>query len=63
MKNNSKNKRKSPHATSTFSIENNSKNLRSMLHHLLPRHIFSLKNNSKNSTKSPRPISHFSIEK
>jgi hypothetical protein len=57
LKNNYKNLRKSPHDTPPFSIENNSENSRSMLHHFLL-----LKNNFKNSRKSHHPTSPFSIE-
>jgi hypothetical protein len=53
LKNNSKNLRKSPHATSPFSSENNSEKSSSVAYHLMPRHLSLLNNNSKNSRKSP----------
>jgi hypothetical protein len=57
LKNNYKKSRKSPHTMSSFSIENNSGNLRSMVYHISP-----LKNNFKNLRKSHHPTSPFSIE-
>jgi hypothetical protein len=44
-------------------LKNNSKNLRSMPHHLMPHQISPFKNNSENSRKSAHHMSHFSIEK
>jgi hypothetical protein len=44
-------------------LKNNSKNSRSMPHHLMPCHISPLKNNFENLRKSPYPTSLLSIEK
>jgi hypothetical protein len=46
-----------------FLLKNNSEKLRSIPHHLMPRHISPLKNNSENLRKSSQTMSHFSIEK